>query len=82
MSWNYRVLRYTDGSLAIHEAFYDEDKETPHSCTADAVGVGGDDLDDLMSTLNLMHRALLRPILDYQSIASRPASPRQSKDPE
>ena len=72
MSWNYRVLRHADGALAIHEVFYGEDKATPHSCTEDPVGVVGDDIADLTATLGMMGRALMRPILAYEEIASTP----------
>lgn len=34
--WNYRVLRYPDGALGVHEVFYTDGK--PTSCTEDPIG--------------------------------------------
>ena len=66
MTWNHRVLRQSqpDGSdwLAIHEVFYEDG--VPHSCTVDAVGVGGETLAELTTVLEWMRLALAKPILD------------------
>lgn len=82
MSWNYRVLRHLDGSLALHEVYYRKGK--PVSCTLNPVcfGVDGDEgLQGLIASLELALRdARERPILDVASF--KPAtddSKRRSK---
>jgi hypothetical protein len=70
VNWNYRVMRHTDGTLAIHEVFYDDGEEVPNGCTVDPVGVLGDDIGDLEATLDVMRLSLLRPVLEYEAIGS------------
>lgn len=64
-SWNYRVLRYSDGSLGIHEVYYDEGGK-PSMCTVDGVSGAGEDIDELRRDLKLMAKALEKPILEYE----------------
>ncbi len=73
MSWNYRVLSYNDGTLGVHEVYYDDanDPTVPTSCTEDAVGVVGDDLSDLRAVLEDFRSAFDAPVLDYDSIVKR-----------
>jgi len=66
MGWNNRVMRYKDGSLGIHEVYY-EDDGTVNGYTIEAVGCYGDDLEDLKLGLDLKLQALDREILDYES---------------
>lgn len=54
--WNYRVLRYPDGALGVHEVFYTDGK--PTSCTEDPIGAVGDDLEELRRELEAMLRGL------------------------
>jgi hypothetical protein len=71
--WNYRVLRYKDGEMGIHEVFYDNGK--PTSCTENAVGVVGENLTEMRKTLGLMTAALEAPALDREAIiAGTPSS--------
>lgn len=74
--WNYRVMRYKDGALGIHEVYYDG-AERPHSCTENPIGAVGDDLDDLRAVLQRMLVSLEVDILDYEAIA---ATPRQGEE--
>lgn len=41
MTWNYRIVRYLDGSLGLHEVFYDEEGR-PKAVTADAISFVAD----------------------------------------
>jgi hypothetical protein len=68
--WNYRVLRHTDGSIAIHEVHYD-DSGKPHACTEEPTGFAGDSLEELRSELALAERGLQEKILDYESFNSK-----------
>lgn len=69
-TWDYRVLRHADGSLAIHEVYYDE-AGSPESCTVDAADVAGDDLDELRRDVEHHAAALQHPVLEYESFAVR-----------
>lgn len=66
MTWNHRVVRYKDGSLGIHEAFYDEGEEVPHSITKEGVTVHGEDFTDLVKGYELMGLAFAKDILNYE----------------
>lgn len=66
MSWNYRVIRETDGSLFVHEVFYDAAGK-PQGWGPPAVfGVpDGDDLNGLIRNLLRAARdARTRPVLE------------------
>jgi hypothetical protein len=66
MSWNYRVIRSREPNgefyYAIHECYYDGDR-LPHSWKSPA-SVGGETHDELLTTLQQMHRAVLEPVLE------------------
>ena len=66
MSWNYRVIRSVDPNgnefHAIHEVYYGDGVE-PEGWTATPVAPCGDDLNEVRSTLQHMHRALDEPVL-------------------
>ena len=70
--WNYRVMRYQDGALGVHEVFYTDGQ--PTSCTENPIGAVGDDLEELRCELEAMLRGLDAEILDYEAIA-HPAKP-------
>lgn len=63
-TWSYRVLRYDDGSLGLHEVYYDVAGRAV-TCTEDTVDVVGDDLVELRAELEMMLRALDEPIMEY-----------------
>lgn len=61
--WNYRVLEASDGTLAIHEVYYDE-KHRPASCTADPIDIAGcESITEMARMMDLMRKALKMPIL-------------------
>lgn len=70
MSWNYRVVRYSDtceesGSFfLIEEVYYDDDGVTPRSHTVEGAAVGSGTLDELSGVLDVMREALDKPVLD------------------
>ena len=64
MSWNYRIMKYEDGSLGIHEVFYDEEGDV-QGWTENAVSVYGEDIHELESSYDLMMQAFSKPILEY-----------------
>lgn len=68
--WNYRILRQPNGTLAIHEVYYDN-KGNPKLWTSEPVDVGGETLDDLRAELKYMQFALKRPILTVDATGER-----------
>jgi len=69
MSWNYRVCRYPQGGVGLHEVYYDE-AGNMNGWTEKPVGFadGDDDGDGLEQLIGSLERALKdareRPILD------------------
>jgi hypothetical protein len=64
--WNYRVLEAEDGTLGIHEVYYDEHAQ-PEYCTVDPVDLGGwTSVMDLVGTIEYIQKAFLKPILNYE----------------
>lgn len=71
MTWNYRVLRHEDGSLALHEVYYDK-AGRPRGFTRDPVGFAVDAEEGLAGLTASFEQALQdarkRPILDVAEI--------------
>jgi len=64
--WNYRILEAEDGTLGIHEVYYDDNAQ-PISCTADPVELcDWTTLMDLVGTVEQIQNALHKPILNYE----------------
>jgi hypothetical protein len=66
MTWNYRVVRTTDGeeeSFAIYEVYYDDDGR-PEACTEDPAHPSGETLEELAEDLTYYQAALSQPVLD------------------
>jgi hypothetical protein len=64
MTWNYRVLEHEEG-FAIHDVFYNKNNK-PESYGTDPVYLGWyDNCEDLKSDLNLILKALDKPVLKY-----------------
>ena len=72
MSWNYRILRHEDGSLALHEVYYDEDGR-PRGYTAESAGFCAYEEEGPEGITAALERALRdareRPVLDATDIA-------------
>lgn len=77
MSWNYRIVKRIIQSAprvwvsyGIHEVYYHEDeKKNIRAISEDPHMMGGwDDLEDLVSTLPLLTRALERPVVCYETL--------------
>lgn len=70
MSWNYRVMRYKDKSIGVHEVYYD-DRLNITGWTKDPIIVG-DDIDELLHTLNMIKEDVERSryhIMDYEKMS-------------
>jgi hypothetical protein len=68
MHWNYRILKHKHKNgdwFAIHEVYYD-DKSNPIACSKDPDTIVAEDIKSIKGSLNLMGRALKKPVLDYE----------------
>ena len=77
MTWNHRVVHRViqgDDFYGIHEVFYD-DEGRPDMMTERAVGVCGDNLEELQQTLEWMLQAMDKPILEYDEIRGEEDGP-------
>jgi hypothetical protein len=66
MTWNYRVVRTTDGeaeTFAIYEVYYDGDGR-PEARTEEPASPAGETLKELAEDLTCYQAALSQPILD------------------
>jgi len=65
MSWDYRVVRYANGSgYGLHEVYYDEEG-IPVNMTKDPVGFYGETNNELLKTLLMAVRNVIEtPILE------------------
>ena len=71
MTWNYRILRYTDGTLALHEVYYDEAGQVKnYTARPISFAVDADEgHDGLVQSMKLALRdAIDRPILDVPDL--------------
>ncbi len=64
MNWNYRLMRYDTGALGIHEVYYDDDGDII-SFTEEAVGVTGENTEEIGATLRQMAKDIDAYILNY-----------------
>ena len=66
MTWNYRVVRTTQGDeewFAIYEVYYD-DEGRPEARTEEPVSPAGETLEALQQDLQWYLRALQEPVLE------------------
>ena len=67
MSWNYRIIRYANGDLGLHEVHYDDDGKPEQRTTEPAgfvasAGEGVDGIDDALSAA--LEDIATHPVLD------------------
>jgi hypothetical protein len=71
MTWNYRVMRFPDGHLAVHEVYYD-DRGRPVGYTEHPVSFAVDAAEGFQALIESMKQALgdalERPILDAATV--------------
>lgn len=71
MTWNYRLLKYPHGSVAVHEVYYDDDGEI-YAYTEDPVSFGGNDKEDAIRGLELALKDVIKyEVLDKAEIDAR-----------
>lgn len=63
MSWNHRIIKCSWG-FGIHECFYNEGEDLPHSWTVYPVDVSAETKSEVRDTLGYMVQALERPVLE------------------
>ena len=65
MTWNHRVLRHKDGTLGIHEVYYEGPGQEEWACTMEPAIVG-DTPEELLEVLTQMAECVAKPFLDYE----------------
>jgi hypothetical protein len=65
--WDYRLIRYSDGCLGLHEVYYRNG--APTSVTVNAVGIAGDSVEEVAEVMGMIARALTLPVLDYDAFS-------------
>lgn len=72
MSWNYRILLYPDGTVALHEVYYDT-AGRPHSYAKPPASFVLDSDEGAQGIVDCLERALRdardRPVLDAATMA-------------
>ena len=63
MTWNYRVVRDTDGAFSIREAYYDNEGRV-EAITEEGIGPYGDTVEELRADYERMREAFEKPVLD------------------
>lgn len=67
MTWNYRIIRYKDGALGLHEIHYDDAGE-PKARTSDLADFGCDEDEGPQGIVKSLRMALndaeTQPVLD------------------
>ena len=69
MSWNYRVMKHTDGMgewYFLHEVYYDKGKVV--NCTENPIAPFGETPKELQQNLELMKKAFDKPTLSYEEM--------------
>ncbi len=76
MTWNYRIVKYKDGSgYGLHEVYYNKDGEVHSMTTEPASFACGDDegVGGVMNSLRMAYQdATTRPILDEPEKFAKP----------
>lgn len=79
MTWNYRIIRHTDGHFALHEVFYDE-QGNPNAVTKEPITFIADKeegTDGIVKSLEMAAKdSKTRPVLDmsyFDELASKQA---------
>lgn len=74
MSWHYRVLRHSDGHLALHEVYCDADGR-PNGYTERPIGFVANEEEGLSGIVQALEMALKdareRPILDTETMRTK-----------
>jgi hypothetical protein len=75
MTWNYRVVRHPDGTLTLHEAYYD-DAGRLKAATAGPISFVADPDEGLDGIVRSLEMALAdanrHPVLDWAEIPGAP----------
>ena len=71
MHWNYRIVRYSDGMLALHEVYYGDDGK-PTGRTEDGASFGCDESEEgvegITGALEMALKGARLPVLDDADI--------------
>ena len=67
MTWNHRVVKYSNNTFGIHEVYYNE-VGVVDGVTESAVSVVENSVDDMRYTLLRMLASLDKEVIDYDSV--------------
>lgn len=83
MSWNYRIVRYADGTgYGLHEVYYD-DTGAPTKMTAEPCRFVGDSAEDVRGALmRAKMDAVRRPVMDEPATWAPPRGGEGGRDGE
>lgn len=71
MTWNYRLLKYENGYLMLHEVYYDDDDEI-YAYTMDPITFGGEDKEGAIKGLQMaLDDATKYPVLDKEEVDTK-----------
>lgn len=67
MTWNYRVVKETDGTYRIREVYYDDDGSIK-AWTAEDASPLGETEDEIRADVERISQALSRPVLNVEDL--------------
>lgn len=81
MSWNYRLVKSKcadEDLIEIMEIYYDEDNKI-HSYANELLIPSGESKEDVKICLDLMYKALNKPVLNYNDVMNEIANRKHEK---
>ena len=75
MTWNYRVM-VRGGRYAVYEVYYEDGRIT--NCSAEPTYPTGESPQDLAEEFERCRRALMEPVLDYETLEAEVPQPREA----
>ena len=67
--WNFRIVE-NDGLYGIHEAYYEDGVEKPHSISKESMSPFGETFEELKEDVEKFVVALDKPILHYKDFSN------------
>ncbi len=75
MTWNYRVM-VGDGRYAMYSVYYEDGRIS--SWSVDPMHLDGESLEELAEELERYRQALLKPVLEYETLEAEFSRPREA----
>jgi hypothetical protein len=68
LTWDYRVVKHSDGSFAVHEIYY-TDSNKIELYSKEPCGIVANDIEDLKSVLSMLNAALKQPVIFAEELS-------------